>query len=261
MLGKLIKYELKATGRTFLPLYAALLVFAAVTKLTYLLSDSGDNIPAVISLILYIIILTGMFVMTFVVMIQRFYKNLLSDEGYLMFTLPVETWKHITSKLLVSVIWNIGSIAAAILSIVILSIDDIISGEMKTELSIDIAGSTTALALFELILACIAGMVFGILIIYASIAWGHLSKRHRIMASIGAFLALATFSQIMFFCFTVMPVAKALQERGDILYIGLDRSLTIYHWFMWILIAFLVILSALFFAITNYVLNRELNLE
>ncbi len=95
MLGKLIKYEIKATARTFLPLFAALLISAGIYKLISALSAKAPQAPEIISLILYNIILVGVFVMTFVVMVQRFYKNLLSDEGYLMFTLPVKAWKHI----------------------------------------------------------------------------------------------------------------------------------------------------------------------
>ena len=33
MLGKLMKYEIKATGRTLIPLYIALLAFAIINKL------------------------------------------------------------------------------------------------------------------------------------------------------------------------------------------------------------------------------------
>ena len=35
MLGKLIKYEFKATGRILLPLYGALLVFALINRLLF----------------------------------------------------------------------------------------------------------------------------------------------------------------------------------------------------------------------------------
>ena len=90
MLSKLLKYELKATGRIFLPLFLALLLFAGINRFT--LSPDEFDAPAMISMIMYIIIMVGMFVMTFIMMIQRFYKNLLSDEGYLMLTLPVKPW-------------------------------------------------------------------------------------------------------------------------------------------------------------------------
>ena len=37
------------------------------------------------------------FVLTLIIQIQRFSKNLLGDEGYLMFTLPASVSQHITA--------------------------------------------------------------------------------------------------------------------------------------------------------------------
>ncbi len=59
--------------------------------------------------------------MTLTMMIQRFNKNLLSDEGYLMHTLPVKPWKHIASKLLASMLWMIGSVVVALISILVIT--------------------------------------------------------------------------------------------------------------------------------------------
>src|SRR5680860_1037839 len=98
MLSKLLKYEIKATGRIFLPLFLALLIFAGITRFISAVGPEKWATPAILSMIIYIIIMVGMFVMTFLMMIQRFYKNLLSDEGYLMLTLPTKPWKHITSN-------------------------------------------------------------------------------------------------------------------------------------------------------------------
>ena len=44
-------------------------------------------------------------VMTTVVMVLRFYRNLLRDEGYLMHTLPVSVHSLVWSKLIVSLCW------------------------------------------------------------------------------------------------------------------------------------------------------------
>lgn len=42
--------------------------------------------------------MVALFVLTMIVIIQRFYKGLLCDEGYLMFTLPVKPWQLIATK-------------------------------------------------------------------------------------------------------------------------------------------------------------------
>ncbi|NMA55206.1 MAG: hypothetical protein GX952_04665, partial [Firmicutes bacterium] len=102
MLRKLLKYEIKATARVFLPLYLILFTMAIVNKLISLIFPLGIETPKVVGMAIYSAILVGMFVATFVMILQRFYKNLLANEGYLMFTLPTVSWKLICSKLLVA---------------------------------------------------------------------------------------------------------------------------------------------------------------
>ena len=48
-------------------------------------------------------------VLCFVSTVQRFYKNLLGREGYLMHTLPVTETQLILSKLLTSMVWVLCS--------------------------------------------------------------------------------------------------------------------------------------------------------
>ncbi|MEG1001036.1 MAG: ABC transporter permease, partial [Cellulosilyticaceae bacterium] len=112
MLGKLIKYEFKATGRTFLPLYGAILIVALVQRffgrssqeLFEELNRIGD-----FATIALVALFMALGVITLVVTIQRFQKSLLSDEGYLMFTLPVKTRSLIASKMIVATTWVILS--------------------------------------------------------------------------------------------------------------------------------------------------------
>jgi hypothetical protein len=72
--------------------------------------------------------------MTLIVLIQRFYKNLLGDEGYLMFTLPVQSWSHILSKLAVSMLWTVVSGGVALCSILFISSNNISTPEFYKEL-------------------------------------------------------------------------------------------------------------------------------
>ena len=73
-------------------------------------------------MMVYVITLIGIFVATMLITIQRFYKSLLGDEGYLMFTLPVRPWQLITSKLIVSALWSIVSCVVAVGSIMVMAI-------------------------------------------------------------------------------------------------------------------------------------------
>ena len=103
---KLLKYEWKACARICLPLYGAMLLMSVVSALmtTESAQNIMDGIPTAILGMLYFALLIAVFVVTAVILIQRFYKNLLGDEGYLMFTLPVTVAQHIWSKVIIAVV-------------------------------------------------------------------------------------------------------------------------------------------------------------
>ncbi len=263
MLRKLLKYEIKSTARTLLPLYLALLVFAGINRLITSISPNEWESPAVISMMLYIIILVGMLVMTLNVMIQRFYKNLLSDEGYLMFTLPTKPWAHIMSKLLVSMIWTLASGLLAVISIFIIAMDEISFSEMIRGFSMiwedtyALIGASTYLLALEFILGMFVALASGILIIYASIAMGHLSNRHKVMASIGSFLLLNTIAQILTAIFAGIVFTRQFLDFA----ITSQADLGFVHLFMWSCIIFCGVLAAGYYVITNVILSKRLNLE
>ena len=117
MLGKLLKYELKATSRVFVPLYIAILVVSIVNGLS--LNLEILNIQGLATIVLMCLFIS-LFVITIVVTIQRFNKNLLKDEGYLMFTLPVSSKYLVLSKYLTSLIWTFLSFIVALLSFTII---------------------------------------------------------------------------------------------------------------------------------------------
>ena len=98
MLRKLLKHEFRATGRIMLPMYLILLVTAVGSNLAGRGMLDGRyhilNILGVLIVTAFGIAICGALLMSFVLMIQRFYKNLLQDEGYLMFTLPASVHQH-----------------------------------------------------------------------------------------------------------------------------------------------------------------------
>ena len=266
MLSKLLKYEIRATARIFLPLYVVLLAYAAIHKIISLLSSPRMQAPEAISMFIYIMLLVAIFVVTFVVMIQRFYKNLLSDEGYLMFTLPTKPWKHIVSKLLISMMWTVVSVIAAIMSISIVAFEKIFTVESMQILQKAISefynyfGLSTPLLIVEFLLAGIVSLVASVLIIYASIAIGQLFNRHRVLASLGAFIVLNTVSQILVTIAYAIPSFTWL--RADNYVVNDFHTIEpIFHLVVWLSIIFFGLLSAGYFFVTNHILSKRLNLE
>ena len=109
MLSKLLRHEFRATGRIMLPVYALLLVSCGgCTLFGRLLGRYPEStVLSVVQTVfatLFGVTTFGMLLLTLVLMVYRFYKNLMTDEGYLMFTLPVSRSQLIWSKLLVALV-------------------------------------------------------------------------------------------------------------------------------------------------------------
>ena len=266
MLSKLLKYEIKATGRIFLPFFLSLLVFAGITKFIYTVGPQKWDTPAVISMAIYIIIMVGMFAMTFIMMIQRFYKSLLSDEGYLMLTLPVKHWQHIVSKLLVSMLWMLASGIAALISILIIALE---KGAMTNITKVfatfyhqffERLGISAYILSFEAITGIVVSLASGILLVYASIAIGHLFSQHKMLASFGAFIVLNTLSQIIFMLISFAP-GFAFFSNIHITssnFVDMQRVIQLVIGYG---IIFTGLICGAYFTITNFILSKRLNLE
>lgn len=123
MLGKLLKQDFRATARIMLPLYVAVPVLGLFTNLITRLCENqnGFLIRAISALVSFVfsLALIAAGVATVVLMILRFYRNLMTDEGYLMFTLPVSTTELIFSKLIVSVVWFLGTLGVNVLGLLL----------------------------------------------------------------------------------------------------------------------------------------------
>jgi len=107
MIGKLLKYEFRSTYKTFFLIYLILfltsisLLLGTFSKNTFLLTTSSITMSFFVmaSVIIYIVVIE-----------KRFFDGLYRSEGYLMFTLPVEPWKIVSSKWLMASFWGIFSI-------------------------------------------------------------------------------------------------------------------------------------------------------
>ena len=121
MLSKLLKYELRASGRILLPVYALLLASAGCCSLFYKLAadhpyrtGAASVLMGLLNVAFWIfVVATG--AITALLMIYRFYKNYMTDEGYLMFTLPVNRHQLIWSKLLSALLYTAASAVAVTL--------------------------------------------------------------------------------------------------------------------------------------------------
>lgn len=198
MLGKLLKQDFRATARIILPVYAAVPVLGLFTGLITRLCESQSNIWISIlgSLVSFVfsLALIAAVVTTVVLMILRFYRNLMTDEGYLMFTLPVSTTELICSKLIVSVVWFLGALAVDALGLLVTgrfgSYQDAVRFQVTYTFGMPMTGSQSAGLIVEtvffLLLCCIALC----LMTYAAMAIGQSFKKNKGLMSVVFFFVL-----------------------------------------------------------------------
>lgn len=266
MLGKLLKYEFKSTARTFLPLYGILLLSAFISGL---LTDSNSwNLATRISNTIFFGLCFAVLVLTVLTLIQRFSKNLLQDEGYLMMTLPVKTYQLILSKLLCAMVWSIGSIFVGMFAFYLLfSATSILSLSFWQTIFTDFLPS------FFDFLSAIPGIYYWtlaqsfllslltlssfILMVYLSLATGQLPMvaKHKKLASFGAFILLYIINQI------IMIKSIAFITETYYPHMFFSSSISQLNNSLSLMIAVVFALNLAFFAGTNHILQKHLNLE
>lgn len=253
-----MKYELKATGRIFLPMFGALLIVAAITRLFTSLSYQT---PQIIGIVVSVIMIIGILVMTLLLTIQRFYKNLLGNEGYLMFTLPVSTDSLIFSKLLVAGFWNILSTLVVFAAISIMAMTGITLREALEALReflkhLNHPDLRLTLFLLESIATVLLSMFSGILTLYACMALSLLFNKHRGLFAFGAFIVINILLQTVG---SFLYMAADAAQVGET-YLRMQLQLQI-HTGLGVMIVSNLILCVLFYFVTKLMLKHKLNLE
>ena len=274
MLRKLLKHEFRATGRVMLPLFGLLLLASAGANLSIrglLNSNSGFfSTLGTIFIMLFTIAIIAVGIMSLVVMVSRFYKNLLQDEGYVMMTLPVSIHQQVWSKLIVSTVWFAATVLVIILACCITAFDIRFMGELWREMKnivhaviqynhMDVVANGAAFALEALIL-CILGSVSFCLRAYSAMAIGFSRPSHKGLFSVAAYIGIGVVLQIL----GGIVISLLNDSWFHRLLLGWEPNVSVVagmHLGMWLLILLEIIYAAVFYFLTVYFLQKHLNLE
>lgn len=277
MLGKLIKYDLKSMSRAFVPMWliapvvALMLSFSirgtvawANTSRLGSLFVLGNGLLMAIMGILFFGALVGLFVMTIVFVIQRFWNGLLKEEGYLMFTLPVKTWELVVSKALTATLVSGISIIMGIFSGVILAVfstEEVIrslSMAWKYVFSEIIElGPTFWLNVLLFILLLILGTAQSIYHAYAAMSIGHLFQTHKVIGSCVSYIGISIIVSIIGNIVNAV-ISTAIPDINYWSYDLMEMMSTAYLLYM-ILATFVELVA--YHVITERILSKKLNLE
>lgn len=274
MLGKLIKYEIKATKRIMIPAILALICVSVLNGVLVGISTNNIlhdsiiyNIFSAVSGSVYMLGIMAILILAAVLSIIRFYKADLSNEGYLTHTLPINIGKEILSKVIVGTLWVILTGVAIIISVLCLvmfsSIFDFASLDINDVINIKraftIYGGDIAkvlLIMFYLLLIIILGCSNKILAVYSAMAVGFSFNKNKILLSFVSYIAISVLTTILTIILGVIFVSPLYNFLNNTL-----SPIAMAHLVFVGLIAFLLILNIIYFFIVKFFFERKLNLE
>ena len=260
--------------RIMLPLFGLLVLASVGANLSIrgmLDSDSTFlSTLGTILIMLFTVAIVAVGIMAFILMINRFYKNLLQDEGYVMMTLPVSIHQQIWSKLIVSTVWFAATVLVIILACCITAFDIRFMGELWREMKnivhaviqynhMDVVANGAAFALEALIL-CILGSVSFCLRAYSAMAIGFSRPNHKGLFSVAAYIGTGVVLQIL----GGIVISLLNDSWFHRLLLGWEPQISAVaamHLGMWVIILLMAVYSAVFYFLTVYFLQKHLNLE
>lgn len=206
MLKKLIRLEFRSTARILGVLYLALIVLSVINRLSVnvgLLNQDQFNFgvfSGVLLMVLYVVCAIATLLFTIFMIVMRFWRNLLENQGYLMHTLPVTARDHLVSKLLVSVVWMIVSLFVFLISVLILThglegTEDLWP-ELRSDLGVLFSVHGGAMCFVLGVLIAIVGTMAKILQLYAAMSVGQSLSEHRAASSIGAYIGFSVLESV-----------------------------------------------------------------
>ena len=208
MLGKLLKYDFKTFMRIMLPFYLALMALSLLAGLSQdrMPTDSTDFTPevsplAIIGGIALVLVLT----VNIIIVVQRFRDNLLKNEGYLMFTLPVTRRQLLVSKALTALVSLIISGFVIILSTLLFGalMDWPYLAERLSELLRRITSEKLITEFLLVTLVAVIVVFQQICLIYTVLLGSQILPRFRALAALGAYI-LVMYAEVQI-TFAVVP--------------------------------------------------------
>lgn len=275
MTGRLIKYELRSSIKLMGVIWAALIVtsFLFSISINFMgnimrsssIASTLINLFQGITGMLYIAVFIATAAASVVIIIMRFYKGLLSDEGYLMHTLPVKPWQLITAKGVSALIIVCASVIVSILSIMILAgtgsfgaiveFCDLIREMFREEPKVILVAA-------EFLVLAILSLLKSIYQIYASLSIGQLVGKHRILLSLGAYVGInIVITVLAVLIMMLLDVTGALNGWSSLSLNTVNDMLNAGQAVLGFFAAVTVIQLAAFHVITERILSLRLNLQ
>lgn len=293
MLGKLIKHEWKNVYRvggvmslTVIAVTAIGCMMLQLPAMTEVFSDSANMddtktllwfLMSFMSFMIYMFMLMGATYGLFIFLGIRFYKTMYTDQGYLTNTLPVTGHQLLTSKILVAGIWYLVLEVVVVVSVVALLFamfsgifTDMLAeegytmwefwkrlfaemGPLYEEMGLD----WVRYGIVMLIMVIISPFT-SMTIMFGSITLGQLSKKHKALMGILAYLGITFLNMIIT---SVVQVISTVNYSMDLMATPYGEvSLNMNSTYETSLI-FTIAVAIILYFVSHFILTKKLNMD
>jgi len=232
MLKKLMKYEWKSIWRVLaiINAFTVIVTIPGYLAMKSLVAEQGKAAPDELSVIilllfmLYYATIIGVSIAMMIYVGIRFYRNLFTDEGYLMHTLPVTKRQLVLSKLIVHSFCLFITGILVLVSVFVLLLPllsqalDPASGLSESLSQLSSQAAQLADAFPSMLLCCITayiiGDVSGVLAIYCAVTLGQTFQKHKVMGAILCYIGIYFLLQALN-SFLMMPQMIVAMGGGE----------------------------------------------
>ena len=213
-------------------------------------------------------------VITVTVMIYvRFYKTMVSDEGYLTMTLPVTPSKILLGKLISAILWILIVTAACLLAFagiaglylrLLVPVEDAETMFEFSEYFFDTikdyyvgSGNNISIVLYavNIFISQISGMLLG----FTSILFGGcVARKHKVLAAIGFYFGLNLVNQIISGVISLINSLIITSSGTSQSFVEANGAYSTLYFVMIMLLN--VILTVAYFLSSRYIIARKMNL-
>ena len=265
MLTKLLKKDITATGRFFVPMIIIYAIACVAGKILMelvlsMLHTGGDMYDIVLLItsvfaVFFIIYIVACYILIRVFIVYDFYKTMVSDQAYLTHTLPVSANLLVLSKVLAAVVWQ--ALASLVVTVSVLLFfaghyDTAMPGFYEFINSMEAIGMSFDFYCLNVLINLVLSAFSTPLMFFAAIAIGHLFGKHRILGAIGSYVGIYVIIEVISILFLIVIGFRITKpEQTSFLVNGSFVFSTILS----------LIMIGVFYWVTQYIFSRKLNLD